>query len=78
MNNFERGINPKKAMNIGVEARLNEQNIEFTRTALGEPVFIKKGAKDASNSIRPRDWSFEELRTIVNYMEAYPDCKEIK
>lgn len=50
------------------------EGIVLTRTKLGESVFVRKNAKDASRSIRPDDWSISELRAIADYMEANPKC----
>jgi D-alanine-D-alanine ligase-like ATP-grasp enzyme len=72
--NFERNVSPKKAMNIGVEARLKEIGFEFRYTSLGDPVFVKKGATDASYGIHVRNWTVEQLRVIADYIEANPNC----
>ena len=74
---FERGQDPKKSMGIGVSLRLEESDCMFTHTSLGEPVFIKKDAPNASDAIRPRDWTVEQLRLFADYMEAYPECTKI-
>ena len=50
------------------------KGIVFTRTALGSPVFIKRGAKSAYGSISPRDWSISQLRLMADYMEENPKC----
>lgn len=50
------------------------KGVVFTRTKLGEAVFIKKNAKSASGAIRPNDWSISQLRAMADYMEANPKC----
>ena len=72
--NFEKGISPKKAMNIGIEVRLKEVGLEFRYTCLGDPVFVKKGATDVSNGIHMRNWTVEQLHVIAYFLEANPNC----
>jgi hypothetical protein len=50
--------------------------IKYTRTQLGEAVFLKDGAQWANHdtSIRPSNWSISELRSMADFMEANPNC----
>lgn len=50
------------------------KGVVFTRTKLGESVFVRKNAKSASMAIRPDDWRISELRAIADYMESNPKC----
>ncbi len=75
---FERNIPPKKAMTIGVEAKLKEVGVAAKCTELGECVFIKKDAIDGKDGIRPRKWTAEQLRAIADYIDADPSCKKLR
>ena len=46
----------------------------FTKTALGQAVFIPKGDTDAYNGLLPDKWTTKQLRAIADYMEANPNC----
>ncbi len=48
--------------------------ITFTHTRIGQPVFIKTGAKDAHGAFFPDDWSISQLETILSYMKENPNC----
>ena len=53
---------------------LVDKGIVFTKTNIGEAVFIHKGDKDASNSVRPSNWTPTQLRAMADYMEENPNC----
>ena len=48
--------------------------IVFKKTNLGEAVFIHIKDEDASNSVRPDNWTPTQLRLMADYMEANPNC----
>lgn len=48
--------------------------VVFTRTKLGQPVFIKENAKSALDSISTDDWTISQLRAMADYMEKNPRC----
>lgn len=59
-------------------AELNEE-LTFTRTKLGQAVFmknenIKDSFADAHNSIRPENWTPNQLRAMADFMETNPNC----
>lgn len=57
-----------------MEQELLDNGLEFTRTTLGQSVFIKIGAKHAGDGLFPTDWTIQQLKTIVKYMESHPNC----
>ena len=75
--NFERGQDPKAAMGIGIDARLKELGCTFKHTTIGEPIFVKEGEKDASESVRPLIWNSQQLRAIADYLDAHPDSVKV-
>ena len=50
---------------------------QFRYTNIGEPNFIKNGAKfaDKSNSISLRDWTADDLEAMAYFMRNNPLCK---
>ena len=46
----------------------------FCRTSLGEAVFIHDGGGDASNCVKPSEWTPDQLRKMADYMEMHPNC----
>jgi hypothetical protein len=77
MNNFERGLDPKESMELGVDARLKELGCRFTHTRLGEPIFVKGEDPDTTISVRPLNWNSKQLRAIADYLDAHPDATKI-
>jgi hypothetical protein len=75
MNNFERGLEPKESMGIGVDALLKELGVKFAHTQLGEPVFIKE--EDRDMILRPLDWNSQQLRAIADYLDAHPESTKV-
>lgn len=62
-------------LNISPEERKLEQvGVQFTRTVLEEPVFVKKTFEgeflDGWDSIFPQYWTPEQLRAIADFMEV--------
>jgi len=53
---------------------LIESGIRYRRTQLNEGVFIKDNAEDASESIRPGNWTIKQLESILEYMKKNPQC----
>jgi hypothetical protein len=74
MNKFERGLNPKIAMGIGLDQVLKTYGITFDRTKQGHGRFRKN---EWSNGLEVSSWSSTQLRIIANYIDAFPDCKKI-
>lgn len=56
------------------EKLLSEVGIKYTRTRLGEAVFVHKGARGVIPMLFPSEWSIAELRAIADYMEQNPRC----
>jgi hypothetical protein len=77
MNNFERGLDPKESMEIGVDARLKELGCRFTHTRLGEPIFVKGEDPDTTISVRPLNWNSKQLRAMADYLDAHPESTKI-
>jgi hypothetical protein len=67
---FERGLDPKESMGIGVDARLKELGCKFAHQ-LGEPVFVKE--EDQDIILRPLDWNSQQLRAMADYLDAHPE-----
>ena len=74
MNKFERGLDPKKAMGVGLEQMMINYGIRFDRSSSGKGRFRKNSW---GNGLEVNTWSPEELRLIADYIEANPDCKKI-
>lgn len=74
MNNFERGLEPKKAIGIGLDQALKSYGITFDRNFKGEGRFRRNGW---TNGLEVSLWSPAELRMIADYIEVNPDCKKI-
>jgi hypothetical protein len=74
MNSFERGMDPKKAMEIGLDQVLKNKGIIFDRNFKGEGRFHKSSW---DNGLEVSSWTSAELRLIADYIEANPDCKKI-
>jgi hypothetical protein len=53
------------------------RGVVFTRTNLGEPVFIHPKDLDASDSVRAFYWTPKQLRKMADYMEANPNVRKI-
>jgi hypothetical protein len=77
MNNFERGLDPKESMELGVDARLKELGCRFTHTRLGEPIFVKGEDPDTTISVRPLNWNSKQLRAMADYLDAHPDATKV-
>ena len=77
MNNFERGMDPKESMELGVDARLKELGCRFAHTRLGEPIFVKGEDPDTTISVRPLNWNSKQLRAIADYLDAHPESTKI-
>lgn len=74
MNNFERGLEPKKSIGIGLDQALKNNGITFDRSFKGEGRFRRDSW---SNGLEVSSWSPVELRLIADYIELNPDCKKI-
>lgn len=74
MNNFKRGLEPKKAIGIGLDQALKSYGITFDRNFKGEGRFRRNGW---TNGLEVSLWSPVELRMIADYIEVNPDCKKI-
>ena len=56
------------------EKQLNDSGLEFTKTALGQAVFIPIGDKDAFNGLFPGKWTVKQLRVMADFMEYNKNC----
>lgn len=72
--NFERGLDPKESMGIGVDARLKELGCRFAHTRMGEPIFVKGDDPDTTISVRPLNWNSDQLRAMADYLDAHPEA----
>jgi len=59
---------------ISDDKSLEDVGLEFTRTQLGEGVFIKKGATDAHGALKPQNYTSSQFIAVGNYMRTNPDC----
>jgi len=75
--NFERGLDPKESMGIGVDALLKQLGVKFAHTQLGDPIFVKEEEPDTTVSIRPLIWDSKQLRAIADYMDAHPESTKV-
>jgi len=73
--NFERSLEPKESMGIGVDAHLKELGCKFAHTQLGEPVFVKEEDRDII--LRPLDWDSKQLRAMADYLDAHPESTKV-
>jgi len=51
-----------------------ENDVVFTYTALGEPIFLIISEDFFTGSVKPRAWSITQLKTVIKYMEENPKC----
>jgi hypothetical protein len=72
---FERGLEPKESIGIGVDAHLKELGCKFAHTQLGEPVFVKEEDRDIL--LRPLDWNSQQLRAMADYLDAHPESIKV-
>ena len=77
MNNFERGMDPKESMELGVDARLKELGCRFAHTRMGEPIFVKGEDPDTTVSVRPLNWNSKQLRAMADYLDAHPESVKV-
>jgi hypothetical protein len=63
MNNFERGLDPKAAIGIGLDQVLKNNGITFDRSFKGEGRFRRN---EWSNGLEVSSWSPVELRMIAD------------
>lgn len=74
---FERTTdNALKSMGIGVDARLKDLGVKFLRTQHGEPIFVKGEDPQSTISVRPVNWTSEQLRSIADYLDAHPESSK--
>jgi hypothetical protein len=74
MKNFERGLDPKKAMDIGFKTVFKKAGLKLNHTLIDEwAVFLHNKDNNAGLGIFAKDWTSKELRLIADYMDNYPD-----
>lgn len=72
---FERGLDPKESMGIGIDALLKQLGIKFVHTQNGDPIFVKE--EDGSILLRPLEWDSKQLRAIADYLDAHPEANKV-
>lgn len=51
-----------------------ENDVDFTYTELGEPIFLVVSNEGYADSVKPRAWSITQLKTVIKHMEENPKC----